>query len=111
MCRRFALSIAILLSLLPAFAGAAPVHRRHIHRWHGYGFLPGYHQPPNIHIPIYGPRGSVRGIQDDAPMYWNWYNGDWYYFGRPGFFRGHYNGGSLGPCWTQTPVGPIWNCG
>jgi hypothetical protein len=22
-----------------------------------------------------------------------------------------YNGGSFGPCWTRTPIGPIWNCG
>ena len=21
------------------------------------------------------------------------------------------NGGSFGPCWTRTPIGPIWNCG
>jgi NAD(P)-dependent dehydrogenase (short-subunit alcohol dehydrogenase family) len=35
----------------------------------------------------------------------------WYYFGRPGFYGGRYNGGSFGPCWTRTPIGPIWNCG
>jgi hypothetical protein len=34
-----------------------------------------------------------------------------YYYGAPGFVRGQYNGGSMGPCWTQTPIGPIWNCG
>jgi hypothetical protein len=48
-------------------------------------------------------------LPDYTPFYW--YNGDRYYFGRPGFFRGRYNGGSIGPCWTQTPIGPIWNCG
>ncbi|WP_247519923.1 hypothetical protein [Bradyrhizobium sp. 190] len=41
------LSIAIVLSLLPVVAPAAPVHKRPAPRWHGYGFLPGYHQPPN----------------------------------------------------------------
>ena len=33
------------------------------------------------------------------------------YFGRPGFYRGRYDGGSFGPCWTRTPIGPIWTCG
>jgi len=40
-----------------------------------------------------------------------WYMGDWHYFGRPGFYRGRYNGGSFGPCWSWTPIGPAWNCG
>src|SRR5882762_5412996 len=35
-------SIAIVLSLLPV---VAPAHNRPAPRWHGYGFLPGYHQP------------------------------------------------------------------
>src|SRR5689334_4550761 len=33
-------SIAILLSLLPALALAAPAHKRAAPKWHGYGFLP-----------------------------------------------------------------------
>jgi hypothetical protein len=41
------LSIAIVLSLLPVFAPAAPAHNRPAPRLHGYGFLPGYHQPQN----------------------------------------------------------------
>jgi hypothetical protein len=36
-------------------------------------------------------------------------DGDWYYFGRLGFYGDR--GGSFGPCWTRTPIGPIWNCG
>jgi hypothetical protein len=40
-------SIAIVLSLLPVIAPAVPVHKRPAPRWHGYGFLRGYHQPPN----------------------------------------------------------------
>ena len=39
------------------------------------------------------------------------YDGDWHYLGRPGFYGGRYNGGSFGPCWTRTPIGPVWNCG
>ena len=101
-------SIVVLSLLLPAVAFAASPHKRHIYHWHGYGFLPGYHQPPNNNVPVFGPKGALGG-EPDAPMYW--YNGGWYYFGRPGFYRGRYNGGSFGPCWTPTPIGPMWNCG
>ena len=51
-------SIAVLLSLLPAIALAAPADKRHYH-WHGYGFLPGYHQPPSNSVPVYGPKGAI----------------------------------------------------
>jgi len=104
------LSSAILLALVPAFALAAPPHKkRPVYHWHGYGFLPGYHQPPNNNVPIYGPRGAIGDGPEYVPSYWD-YRGH-YYFGRPGFYRGRYNGGSFGPCWTPTPIGPIWNCG
>jgi hypothetical protein len=109
MSSRFSLSAAILLSLLPAVAFTAPVHKRHLHHWHGYGFLPGYHQPPNVHVPVFGEKGAVRSTPYDAPEYW--WNGEWRYFGRPGFYRGRYNGGSFGPCWSWTPIGRAWNCG
>jgi hypothetical protein len=110
---RISLSNLILLLLLPAIAFAAPAHKRHhtghVQRWN-YGFLPGYHQPPSNTIPILGPVGSVRRNGPDyVPSYW--YNGDRYYFGEPGFFRGRYNGGSFGPCYTYTPAGFVWNCG
>ena len=110
---------AILLLLLPAIAFAAPAGKRY--HWHGYGFLPGYHQPPSNNVQVYGPKGAIgdvpvyglRGAIGDAPAYVPsyWYGGGHYYFGRPGFFRGQYNGGSVGPCWTRTPIGPMWNCG
>ena len=105
MKRITSLSSAILLLLLPAIAFAAPAHKKPIRRWHGYGFLPGYHQPPNNTIPVYG---RVRR-PDYTPSYW--WNGTRYYFGEPGFYRGRYNGGSFGPCWTYTPIGLVWNCG
>jgi len=108
MSRLFSASTAIAL-LLPALALAAPAHTRHASHWHGYGFLPGYRQPPNETVPVYTSRASRRVTPDYTPQYW--YNGDWYYYGRPGFYRGRYNGGSMGPCWTYTPIGMIWNCG
>ena len=112
MLGKLSLAIAVAASLsIPAAALASSMHaRRHvIHHWHGYGFLPGYHQPPDNRIPIYGSKGSIRGTSDFAPRYW--YGDGRYYFGDPGYFRGRYNGGSLGPCWTHTPIGLMWNCG
>jgi hypothetical protein len=41
------LSVAVVLSLLSVVASAAPVHKRPARGWHGYRFLPGYHQPLN----------------------------------------------------------------
>jgi hypothetical protein len=109
MTRGFSASIAILLCLAPAIALGAHAHKRHVRHWHGYGFLPGYRQPIDNRVPIFGEKGAIRDTDGVAPMYW--YDGDWYYFGRPRFYRGRYNGGSFGPCWTWTPIGPMWNCG
>ena len=119
MSRISPLSGLIVLALLPALALAAPAHKhhptrwppahkRHSTRWH-YGFLPGYQQPPNNNIPVYGERGAIRGTPGYTPSYW--YGGARYYFGNPGFYHGRYNGGSFGPCWTITPIGRVWNCG
>jgi hypothetical protein len=110
MSLKFSLSIAIFLSLLPAVAFAAPyLGKRHAFHWYGYGFLPGYHQPPDNSLPIYTAKRSSHSIPAYTPSYW--YNGGRYYFGEPGFYRGRYNGGSFGPCWTWTPIGLMWNCG
>jgi hypothetical protein len=106
---RLSVSSLTLLLLLPAIALAGPAHKRHNIRRYSYGFLPGYHQPLSNTIPILGPRGAVRGEPDFTPSYW--YGGERYYFGEPGFFRGRYNGGSYGPCWTYTPIGLVWTCG
>jgi hypothetical protein len=119
MSRLMFLPIAVVLSLLPAMASAVPAHHRLSPRFHGYGFLPGYHQPLNNSLPAYAQTAGASRLArhnrrpwyiDPTPGYYG-YNGDWYYFGRPGFGAGRYNGGSFGPCWTRTPIGPVWTCG
>lgn len=119
MSRIFAVLSVILLVLLPVIADAAPAKKRNSPKWHGYGFLPGYRQPPNNSLPLHMDKEAmsappVRSRRhwyiDPTPQYQLW-NGEWHYFGRPGFYRGHYNGGTFGPCWTRTPVGLVWNCG
>ena len=71
----------------------------------GYGFLPGYEPPPQRGL--YDRRESWSG---DGPRFWS--RGRYYYgWGGPGYYRGQWNGGGFGPCWTQTPMGQVWNCG
>ena len=112
-------SVCVVLFLLSVVAQAAPAHKRPAPLWRGYGFLPGYHQPLSNSQPLYAQKDAMRRLArrerrpwyiDPVPSYYGW-DGDWHYFGRPGFYRGRYNGGTIGPCWTQTPIGPIWNCG
>jgi hypothetical protein len=64
----------------------------------GYGFLPGYEPPYRTRRESYGHSPYVR----DSTHPW---------YGYPGFYRGRFNGGGFGPCYTKTPIGPIWNCG
>src|ERR1700694_5883520 len=99
MQRKLLVFLAVAAVLwLPASASAAPLHaKRHVVRpWHGYGFLPGYRPPERVAWEDFLARAR-RG-----PQYW---------YGYPRFYRGRWNGGGFGPCWTQTPIGPIWNCG
>jgi hypothetical protein len=96
MLRNLTGPIAVTVLLLSAAAtSAAPVHGKRpvVHRWHGYGFLPGYRSPERI---------EWERVQNRGRVYW---------YGGPGFYRGRWNGGGFGPCWTQTPIGNVWNCG
>src|SRR5580693_995847 len=68
MSRILFITIALLLAL-PAVTSGAPAPKRHAYHWHGYGFLPGYHQPPNNAVPIYSRKGAVRGQPDYSPQY------------------------------------------
>ncbi|HVV42619.1 MAG TPA: hypothetical protein VHC94_16310 [Nitrobacter sp.] len=120
MSRFMQFSIVIVLSLSTAAAVAAPRHKKHGHRTHNYGFLPGYRQPLNNAAPLFKQDPAVLRQARREPRHWyidpnvqyfNFYDGQWRYPGRPGFYRGRFNGGSIGPCWTQTPIGPVWTCG
>ena len=88
---------------MPETASAAPAHKQAAakkHRvdrhWHGYGFLPGY-VPPEV-----AAREREREYRERHPFY----GPAW-----PRFYRGRWNGGGFGPCYTQTPIGYMWNCG
>lgn len=75
-----------------------------------YGFLPGYRQPPPLaewrdRSPRHGGGDFSRDRRYISGYEWR------YGWGGPGFYRGRYNGGGFGPCWSNTPIGPMWNCG
>jgi hypothetical protein len=78
-----------------------------------YGFLPGYRQPP--YIAEWRDRSPQFGGGDYTNYPYErrfWSGGEWRYgWGGPGFYRGRWNGGTFGPCYTRTPIGPVWNCG
>jgi len=95
MLRHLSAPLAITVLLLSAAAtSAAPARGHHAARhWHGYGFLPGYRTPERIEWDEAHNRRRV------------------YWYGGPGFYRGRWDGGGFGPCWTQTPIGNVWNCG
>jgi hypothetical protein len=75
----------------------APARKKRRVTRHGYGFLPGVRTPEQIQFE------RDRHYYASGPHY---YGPAW-----PGFYRGRWNGGGFGPCYTQTPIGPVWNCG
>ena len=105
---------AILAAGLALPATAATRTRIKVHpmprHWHGYGFLPGYHQPPALTDWRAQNRISAYHAHTDLRFY-DWYGQPRYGFGYPGIYRGRYNGGSFGPCWTSTPIGIMPTCG
>ena len=87
-------------------ASKITVHPRQ--RWHGYGYLPGYRPWVNN----LDRKGRSAQIARAEPRYLDWRTGQWNYgWGRPGFYRGRWNGGSFGPCWVSTPIGMMPTCG
>ena len=112
------LTAAIAASLVsPATALAEPAAGMQVQRakikvhpkrlWRGYGFLPGYRQPDvDFGVPRPGPQ-RLRTEQ----RYYSYTGQVQYGWGYPGFYRGRWNGGSFGPCWTSTPIGMMPTCG
>jgi len=98
------IAMAVALSLAQAEPSThlernRDVTKYHVVRhWHGYGFLPGYRPPEVIE-------------RERLEHYYRVYGRQYYGPAWPGFYRGRWNGGGFGPCWTQTPIGPMWNCG
>jgi hypothetical protein len=94
------LTLIVMTAVLSAATAvtAAPQKKKVGRHWHGYGFLPGYRSPDRIEWERRHTR--VRG-----------YGYFYYWPGRPRIYQGHVTDGAFGPCWTQTPIGPIWNCG
>ncbi len=95
--------IAAIVVLPAAGADTGKSHaKRHPKSvWHGYGFLPGYRPPERIEADRAPARTGHYFYGDPG------YN----FYGGPGVYRGRWNGGGFGPCWTRTPIGPVWNCG
>jgi hypothetical protein len=73
----------------------------------GTGFLPGYRTPAQIE------RQRYEEIQRERRAYYRAGGPRIAYWGTsdPRFYRGRWNGGSFGECWTTTPIGYQWNCG
>ncbi len=121
MPKRARLLILLLVSLAvaaPAMASPSPdtvtvratKKKHHIRRIpRGVGFLPGYRTPAQIERDRYRAWRRERRAYErsGAPPV------TYYYWGYPRaqFYRGRWNGGSFGPCWTVTPIGYQWNCG
>lgn len=73
-------------------------HKKHLRHKSPYGFLPGY-EPPEV-----AEARREREYRESHP--YTYYGPAW-----PRFYRGRWNGGGFGPCYTQTPIGAMWNCG
>jgi hypothetical protein len=85
-----------------------PAATRHLKKW---TTPPGYRSPQQIEREQYK---SWRRDRDFAYRY-NTPRGYYYYYG-PAFYNGRYGANRrdswhVGPCWTQTPIGAVWNCG
>ncbi len=98
MSRNFIFVFAALLLATTAFADDASKKHHPTRHWHGYGFLPGYRPPAMVARERYEHYYRLYGYQYYGPAW-------------PGFYRGRWNAGGFGPCWTRTPIGPMWNCG
>lgn len=106
------IAVAIALSLASTAMAATRHKPPHKHRYTnhsvpGYGFLPGVRTPAQIE------RARMAAWRRDHAFYsrHGYPRVSYYRWSSPGFYRGRWNGGSMGPCWTLTPIGYQWNCG
>lgn len=98
------ISLGLLLASPTLAALAAPAkHPPHKHRYSNNGSVPGYGFLPGVRTPQQIERERARRYYASGPH--------WYGPAIPGFYRGRWNGGGFGPCYTQTPIGYQWNCG
>jgi hypothetical protein len=96
--------LAVVLSLIfPAFAAPTAKHPPHKHRYSNNGSVPGYGFLPGVRTPRQIERDRARRYYASGPH--------WYGPAIPGFYRGRWNGGGFGPCYTLTPIGYQWTCG
>jgi hypothetical protein len=75
--------------------------------------IPHYTTPPGYRTPERIERDRRAEINRSRRAYYRAGGQPIYYWKDPDprFFRGRWNGGSFGPCWTSTPIGYMWNCG
>lgn len=85
---------------------------RHIkHHVPRYTVPPGYRSPQQIERQEYEAWRRDRGFawRHNVPRAYYYYYGPPFYTGRFGANRR--DSLHVGPCWTQTPIGAVWNCG
>lgn len=107
--------IALAFALAsPALADTTPPPKkkpgvtRHVKKW---TTPPGYRTPEQIEREEYKAwrRDRAFARRHNTPRaYYYYYSSPYYYSGR---FASERFGSRIGPCWTQTPIGPVWNCG
>jgi hypothetical protein len=109
-CKGLLAALVATSLLLPATEIAAGKQRTKItiHKRSPYGFLPGYRQPPALSD--WRAQNRISAARPEWRFY-GWDGEPRYGFGYPRFYRGRYNGGSFGPCWTSTPIGMMPTCG
>ena len=75
--------------------------------------VPHYTTPPGYRTPEQIERARRAEINRSRRAYYRAGGQPIYYWKDPDprFYRGRWNGGSFGPCWTSTPIGYMWNCG
>jgi hypothetical protein len=102
MLRLTSIALAALLGL-SLTALAAPAAKHPHKRYSNNGSVPGYGFLPGVRTPRQIERDRAQRYYASGPH--------WYGPAVPGFYRGRWNGGGFGPCYTLTPIGYQWTCG